>query len=128
MPTLRSQFPTEYNQYRTLFLNDFPSFEAYLRHRGLLPSLIARPLSMQTEQGRIINEPIDPSLWPVGTIREAEFKQTKKYKKEKRWVYNPVQIVFDDDFNPPPPPPPPPAGGGMPPVVWGLVQGAAPPV
>lgn len=132
MPSLQQRFPREYDRYRTLFSGDFQSFDAYLRHRGILPPLASRPISMQTEEGRIINQPIDPNLWPTGTIREVEFKKTKKYKKEKRWVYNPIPtIVFDDEFNPPPPPPPPPAGGAggaMPPVVWGLVQGAAPPV
>jgi hypothetical protein len=47
-------------------------------------------------------------LWPEGTVREIDLPETKKYKKERRYIYTPTHH-HNPHHQPPPPPPPPPA-------------------
>lgn len=103
---LIEQYPKEYARYRSV-LHEHESFRAYLRHQNVLPPLQPRPGGHEFENGRVMSKYTIQHLgaWPEGTVREVQFGETKKYKKEKRYVYTPTN---HPGFHPPPPPPPPP--------------------
>lgn len=111
---MRRQFPKDYEQYRALRYSDNESFTEYLRRIGRI-DYNRREVGLKTSKGIIRNPPtqLDMANYPEGTIVPAYFQAGAGYKKEKRWVYRPVQ--WDDNYQPlggpppPPPPPPPPA-------------------
>lgn len=99
--------------------HDNLTFRRYLIQRGIIVLQSRAPGTVITGVGRVIATPKDPSLWPQGSIKQVQFGETDKYRKEKRWVYTPVNeppvnpaggFFWDDDQPPPdlgPPPPPP---------------------
>jgi len=114
MPSLRDRYPREYERYRSIDHNRFPTFKSYLQHKGLqvrFAPLPPRPVGFQWQSSHIINAPIDSSLWPQGTVRQIEFEETPEYRREVRWIYSPsVQqpepntMMWEDWVQRPPPP------------------------
>lgn len=97
------RYPRDYERYRTLHQNRFPTFRDYLIHIGRI-ELPSRPVGLETPRGTIRARPnqLDLQYFPMNTLRQVRFPKTNRYREEMRWVYiPPPQIVFENVIVPP---------------------------